>query len=112
MRILFFTGGTTGSGHIVLGLSIAAALKRSGLLLEAYAILSLETPFALLAQGLGIPVITIPAEDGVALDKEHYESSALYSAIVAFSRMYLCSMFSGLAWMPSYVNYHAARSYC
>lgn len=84
MRILFFTGGTTGSGHIVLGLSVAAALKRSGLSHEAYAILSLETPFAILAQRFGIPVITIPAEDGAALDKEHYESSALYSAISAF----------------------------
>ena len=84
MRILFFTGGTTGSGHIVLGLSVAAALKRSGTTYEAYAILSLETPFAPLARDLGIPVITIPAEDGVMLGKERYRESALYSAIDTF----------------------------
>jgi hypothetical protein len=31
MRILFFCVGTTGSGHIVLGLSVAAALRHFNL---------------------------------------------------------------------------------
>lgn len=49
MRVLFCTGGATGSGHIVKGLSVASALRRSALE-HRFRLLSVETPFAELAR--------------------------------------------------------------
>jgi hypothetical protein len=83
MRILFYSGGVAGSGHVVLGLSIANALKRSGRPYE-YAILSVETPFADLARRSGVPIMTVPAEGADVLGGDRYPDSALYKAIDAF----------------------------
>jgi hypothetical protein len=80
MRILFYTGGTKGSGHIVLGLSLASAFKRAAIDVD-YAILSVETPFAELARRLGTAVSTIPCEDAAELGGDECRESALFSAI-------------------------------
>lgn len=83
MRILFYAGGVAGSGHVVLGLSLANALRRAGI--EAgYRILSVETPFVGLAGRLGVDIETIPAEDELALDPRHYRESRLWKAIDAY----------------------------
>ena len=83
MRILFYTGGVAGSGHIVVGLSIANALRRSGLDHE-FQLLSVETPFAGLARQQGVDVRTIPAEDEAALGSDRWRDSELYKAIDGF----------------------------
>lgn len=83
MRILFYSGGVTGSGHVVLGLAIANALKRSGRPHD-YAILSAETPFAELARRSGVPILTVPVEGADELGDGRYPESALYAAIIAF----------------------------
>jgi hypothetical protein len=84
LRILFYSGGVTGSGHIVLGLSVAAALKRAGAIAD-FAILSVETPFSDLARRLGISVATIPFEDEVALGPNGWRDSRLFAAIAAYA---------------------------
>jgi hypothetical protein len=83
MRVLFYSGGVTGSGHIVLGLCVAAALKRSGMPYEV-AILSVETPFAQLARRSGVSIMTLPAEEADALGPERYRESALFRAIDSY----------------------------
>ena len=83
MRILFQTNGVAGSGHIVLGLSVANALRRSGLEHE-FRLLSVETPFADLARRQGVDVRTIPAEDEDALGPDRWRESEMYRAIDAF----------------------------
>lgn len=82
MRTLFYTGGTKGSGHIVLGLSLATAFKRAAIDVD-YAILSVETPFAELARRLGTTISTIPCEDAATLGEDG-RHSALFSAIREF----------------------------
>ncbi|HUW68641.1 MAG TPA: hypothetical protein VMX33_00275 [bacterium] len=83
-RLLFYTGGATGSGHIALGLSVANALRRSGLRHE-FQLLSVETPFADLARRQGVDVRTIPAEDEDTLGPGRWRESRLYRAIVEYN---------------------------
>jgi hypothetical protein len=80
MRILFYAPGTTGSGHIVRGLSIAAALKRSGIPHE-YSILSADIPYVNLARRFGISISTIPHESEETLGPAHYREAALFAAL-------------------------------
>lgn len=84
MRVLFYSGGLAGSGHIVLGLALAAALRRRGGGLEQeYSILTVTNDFVHLAELEGVALQQIPAEDAHALGPLHYRSSALYKAIMA-----------------------------
>jgi hypothetical protein len=83
MRILFYAGSVTGSGHIVRGLALAAALKRAGLPHE-YMILSLETPFVELARRFGVVLSVLPLEDEEALGPSGYSGSALFAAMESF----------------------------
>ncbi len=83
MRILFYTGGATGSGHIVGGLSVANAFKRAGVTHD-FQLLSVETPFAGLAQSQGVDVRTIPLEDDDALGPAQWRDSELFRSIDAF----------------------------
>jgi hypothetical protein len=83
MRILFYSPGTTGSGHIVRGLSVAAALKRSRHPHE-YAILSSEIPYVDLARRSGIPVTTFPLESEEMLSPERYRESGVFDSLASF----------------------------
>jgi len=89
VRILFQTNGVAGSGHIVLGLAVAAALRRAGLAAE-FSILTASNEFAHLAELEEVALRPIPAEDAAALGPERYQSSALYQAIVATAPIGLC----------------------
>ncbi|HAE23320.1 MAG TPA: hypothetical protein DCG47_13520 [Spirochaetaceae bacterium] len=84
MKLLFYSGGTTGSGHIVKGLSIANAIRRAGLDWD-YKILSVRTPFAGLAERQGVAIETIDAEDEKRLGPELWRESALFKAIDAYN---------------------------
>jgi len=84
MRVLFCSNGIAGSGHIALGLSVANALRRSGLEHE-FRLLSVETPFAELARRQGVDVRTIPAEDEDTLGPGRWRESQLYRAIVEYN---------------------------
>ncbi len=84
MRVLFFSAGATGSGHIVRGLSVAAALRRAGLHHD-YAILTTATPYAELARRLGVPIQEIPFEMEEASESAHYRDSRTFMAISAFN---------------------------
>jgi hypothetical protein len=82
LRVLYYTAGVTGSGHIVQGLSLAAAFRRAAVPVE-YSMLSLTSEFDRLAEGFGVPLVTIPPEDEAALGPERCKDSALYRAIMA-----------------------------
>jgi len=84
MRLIFYTGGIAGSGHIALGLSVANALRRSGPEHE-FRLISVETPFAELARRQGIDVRTIPAEDEDSLGPGRWSESQLYNAIAEYN---------------------------
>jgi len=84
VRVLFYSAGIAGSGHVVLGLSIANALRRAGADAESR-LLSVETPFASLAGRLGVEIVTVPMEDELALGPDRYRSSALYKAITDYA---------------------------
>lgn len=84
MRILFYSAGIAGSGHVVLGLSIANALRRAGADAE-YSLLSVETPFEGLAGRLGVDIRTVPMENEAELGPDRYRDSALYKAIIDYA---------------------------
>ncbi|MCX7025003.1 MAG: hypothetical protein NT080_10325 [Spirochaetes bacterium] len=84
MRVLFYSGGVAGSGHVVLGISLANAIRRAGAVID-FGVLSVETPFAFLAGKLGVPIRTVPAEDGIALGPDRCERSELYRAVMDFA---------------------------
>ena len=83
-RVLFFSAGTTGSGHIVRGLAVAAAFKRLGIQHE-YAILSSDIPYARLATRLEVSVSVFPDEGEEALRRGRYLDSSLFKAITAYA---------------------------
>lgn len=83
LRVLFLSSGIAGSGHIVLGLSVANAFKRSGVQHE-FRLLSVETPFADLARRHGVDVHTIMAENEIILGPARWRESELYKAIASF----------------------------
>ena len=82
MRILYYATGITGSGHLVLGLSIANAFRRRGVE-HALTILSSSSTFSKLADRMGIQHQEIPLENETQLSAESYSSSALYQAITS-----------------------------
>lgn len=83
MRVLFYSGGTRGSGHVVLGLSIAAALKRAALPCE-FLVLCPAGPFLSLAARMGVEAKALPEEGADALSPARCRDSALYAAIASF----------------------------
>lgn len=80
MRVLFYTGGATGSGHIVHGASLAAAFRRSAIDAE-FRGLSVASEFLGISGRLGVKFDFIPLEESATLSPETYASSALYRAI-------------------------------
>jgi hypothetical protein len=84
LRVLFLSPGATGSGHIVRGLSIAAALKRAAVPHD-FAILSADIPFISLARRFGVPISALKREGPEELDPEHYRDSALFADIGSFN---------------------------
>lgn len=80
MRVLYYTGGATGSGHMVLGLSLAAAFRRAGAACD-YSMAAVGEEFAGLAGGFGVPVAPLPPEGPEALAPGRFRDSALYRAI-------------------------------
>ena len=80
MLIVYYTSGVTGSGHIVIGLSIYNALRRRNVGSE-YKILS-STHFVELADRLGCDHIEVPLEDEKQLSKDRYQESHLYKTLL------------------------------
>lgn len=82
LSILYYTGGTTGSGHIILGLTLAEAFRRAGESI-GFSILSVESKYAGFADKFSLPYTLIPPEDEVVLGPDRWRDSALYRAIEA-----------------------------
>lgn len=76
MKIVYYTSAKTGSGHVVLGISIYNGLKRTGIDCT-YTILT-SGPFTDLAKRAGVVLEPIVSEDENQLDKIRYKTSALY----------------------------------
>ncbi len=81
MKILYYTTGATGSGHQVIGLSIANALRRRGVE-NKLTLLTSSPGFAGLADRMGMSHREVPPENEAQLSPEAYASSALYKAVV------------------------------
>ena len=81
MKILYYATGTTGSGHQVIGLSIANALRRRGVE-HTLTLLSSSPGFAGLADRMGVSHREVPLENETQLSPEAFASSALYRTIV------------------------------
>jgi len=79
MRIVYYTPGVTGSGHIVQGISIGNALLRNRVDSE-YTILS-SSPFAELADRFSMEHREILLEGEKELSRENFSSSFLYKAL-------------------------------
>lgn len=77
MKIVFYTAGTSGSGRLVRGISIANALARNNVDCE-FIILS-SSNFSFLCDRFNVKHIEIPSEDEKQLSKENYKSSKLYN---------------------------------
>lgn len=75
MNITYYTSGTTGSGRVILGISIGNALKRKKISCD-YTILN-HSKFAFLAEDY--KHIEIPQEPEKLLSIKKYKSSILYS---------------------------------
>ncbi len=82
MKVLFYTGGTTGSGHIVKGISLANAFRRARASVD-FSILSVTTKYARFAERFGVPLVQIPPEDEIALSPAKCRGSALFRAVEA-----------------------------
>jgi hypothetical protein len=82
VKVLYYATGTTGSGNLVLGISIANAFRRRGGE-NVLTILSSSPRFTQLADQMAVPHQEIPLEDETQLSAERYGSSALYNAIVS-----------------------------
>jgi hypothetical protein len=82
VRIVYYTTGTTGSGNLVLGISIANAVRRHGGEHD-FAILSSSPGFTQLADQMGVRHQEIPFEDETQLSRKASRSSSLYKAIVS-----------------------------
>lgn len=80
MRLLYYTGGLSGSGHIVSGLAIAAALKRASIHAD-FRILSAPNDFCHLAATEHVDFAEIPVEGIAQLGSDGWQTSALYAAI-------------------------------
>ena len=80
MKIVYYSSAITGSGHIVIGISISNALKRKGFFAE-YTILS-SSSFAPLTDRFGIAHKEIPLEDENKLSKKNFSSSSLYKTFL------------------------------
>jgi hypothetical protein len=82
VRIVYYTVGASGSGNLVLGLSIANALRRHGGE-DTFTILSSSPRFLQLADQMGVHHREIPFEDETQLSRTASRSSALYNTIVS-----------------------------
>ena len=96
MRLLFFTGGAAGSGHIVIGASLAAAFRRNRGS-RGFSILSVENDFTFLADRFDIPIDTIPLETLDLVGPERFRESKLFKAIIEVSPDVLIS---DVHWFP------------
>jgi hypothetical protein len=74
MKILYYTSGLTGSGRLVLGVSIRNALVRQGMIHD-FAIASSAERSGFLA---GIPHTKLPIETAVSVSKDNFRSSATW----------------------------------
>lgn len=84
MKVLYYTTGTSGSGNLVLGISIAHAFRRGGGE-HAFAILSNSQGFTSLADRMGVRHREVPFENEAQLSADGYASSALYNAIAEWN---------------------------
>lgn len=79
VNIVFYTSGTTGSGRLVLGISIGTALERRGI--DANFTIVSSSPFSHLADTQNIEHIEISGESEQVLDEVNYQDSILYKTI-------------------------------
>ncbi len=80
MRVVYYTSAKTGSGHIVLGLSVYNGLKRAG---EDFSFSILTSAaFTDLAERIGVSVRRIPGENEHHLSRSNYKTSALYRTLL------------------------------
>jgi hypothetical protein len=82
VRVLYYATGITGSGNLVLGISIANAFRRRGGG-HSLTILSSSPSFTELADRMEVPHQEIPLEDEAQLSTEGHGSSALFNTIVS-----------------------------
>ncbi|MBA7484785.1 hypothetical protein ES707_20316 [subsurface metagenome] len=75
MKILYYTAGMTGAGHVVRGMALGNALRRSGV--DCSYLLLSTNPFARLADRLGIDHVELPVEQAEQLSRDRFGGSAL-----------------------------------
>ena len=97
MKVVYYTSGVTGSGRLVLGISIGNAFRRQGMQVE-FTILS-SSPFAHLADIFSFNHLEIPAEGADKLAEKTYHESKLYQAITSLNPDILLI---DLLWFPLY----------
>ncbi len=78
MKILYYTSGLTGSGRVIIGISIGNALKRKGIVTD-FTILC-YSKFAFLVDDFNH--VEIKVENEIELSKENYKSSVLYKTLM------------------------------
>lgn len=81
VKVVFYTSGTTGSGRMVRGIAVGAAIARSGLAWD-YTIVN-SSPFAHLADVLGQKHIEVPPEHEDLLRRDTFRDSVLYKTLDA-----------------------------
>jgi hypothetical protein len=79
---LYYTSGLSGSGHLVLGISICNAFRRKRVQID-YTILSPSPQFVRLADRFQIPHVEIPFEDETQLSQNSCQSSQLYRTVMS-----------------------------
>ncbi len=84
MRIAYYTSGVSGSGNLVLGISVANALRRRREE-PAFTIVSSSPSFTDLADRMEVGHVEIPLETETQLSKENYGSSAIFKAITGLN---------------------------
>ncbi len=97
MNVVYYTSGLTGTGRLVMGLSVGNALKRNKIDCQ-YTILS-GSQFGHLADALGIAHREIPLEDENYLRIDNFQYSELYGAI---SELKPDLLLVDLLWFPLY----------
>ena len=97
MKVVYYTSGTTGSGRIVRGISVANGFRRKAAHVD-FTIVS-SSPFAYLADLFDIPHNEITAETEDKLTRDSYAKSELFRLL---NRLEPDVLLIDLLWFPVY----------